>query len=325
MTEAGTPVDPDLVNKPRPRVLVLTGTTASGKNRTGAVLAEKLDGEVLVLDSMKVYRGMDVGTDKPGPKLRGRIPHHLIDILDPSEEMNLHRYVSEAHRVAAEVASRGKLPIVVGGTALYLNGFLRGIVEGVPKDEEFRARFREEVAREGLAIQHARLAQLDPAAAAKIHPNDQMRIERALEVYTLTGRPFSEQQSQWERPPLFEHLLFVLTWPRDLLYRRIDERVDDMFSGKLQDEVARIEAAGGFGLTAREAIGYKEALELHAGTIDLEGARTRTQHATHRFARKQMTWFRSMKDAEWIEGVEGQLPRDLAEPILSAWQRFTRD
>jgi tRNA dimethylallyltransferase len=286
-----TSFDP-LPNPDATPVLILTGTTASGKNRMGARLAARFGGEVLSLDSMKVYRGMDVGTAKPDAEDLKSAPHHLVDLLDPKESMNLRRFVDLAHAARREVASRGRIPVVVGGTQLYLKGFLDGVFDGPPQDAAFRAALRSEAERDGVPKLHERLSASDPAAAARIHRNDYKRIERALEVAAATGRPLSEMQAETRRPPPFPKRLYVLTWRRDRLNARIDARVEAMFREGFVDEVRRILDAGGFGRESGEALGYAEAVAVARGESSEAAAVADVRRLTRRFARKQETWLR---------------------------------
>lgn len=304
-----------------PPVLVLTGTTASGKDRVGTELAAALGGEVVSLDSMKVYRRMDAGTDKPAPALRDRVPHHLLDVLEPSEEMNLRRFVEMAHAAVREIRGRGRLPVAVGGTALYLTGFLKGVAAGVGAAPGIRRRLREEAGREGVPALHARLRRLDPVAASRIHPNDYRRIERALEVHATTGRPLSAQQVPWSGPDLLPHVLVVLTWPRDILDRRIDRRVEAMFAGGLVEEVRRVlEEGPGFGPTASQALGYRQVLAHLAGEMDLPDTVERVKVETRRFARRQLTWFRRMPGARYLLARPDQETGELVEEVLEEYR-----
>lgn len=281
------------------------------------VLAERLGGEVLALDSMKVYRGMDIGTDKPTLTERRGIPHHLLDLLAPSESMNLRRFVDLAHATVQDIQARGHQPIAVGGTALYLKGVLHGVFEGPAANLELRARLRTEAAAHGVAALHQRLATVDPASAARLHPNDYKRIERALEVHELSGVPLSVQLGQWAQQPSLAADVFVLTWPRDELDRRINTRVERMFDMGLLEEVERILGSGGFGPQSGEAVGYREAAAVLAGTMERKTAVQLVQQRTRQFARKQLTWFRSMTAARWVEAREGDSAESLAERVLS--------
>lgn len=279
---------------PEAPVLILTGTTASGKNRLGASLAKQLGGEVLSLDSMKVYRGMDLGTAKPGAEERQGVPHHLIDLLDPLESMHLRKFVDLAHAARTDVAARGRVPVVVGGTQLYLHGFLHGVFDGPAQDPAFRADLKAEAAAKGTEVLHARLKAADPVAAAKIHANDYKRIERALEVLHVVGRPISDLQREGTFASTFPRRTYVLTWERRALFARIDARVVTMFAEGFVDEVRRIVAAGGFGREAGDALGYREMLALLRGRATEAETIGLIQTHTRQFARKQTTWLRKL-------------------------------
>ncbi|MAG56374.1 MAG: tRNA (adenosine(37)-N6)-dimethylallyltransferase MiaA [Planctomycetes bacterium] len=302
-------------------LLVLTGTTASGKNRAGVRLAQACEGEIISLDSMKVYRGMDLGTDKPAPADRAAVPHHLVDILEPRESMNLRRFVDLAHESAAGIRERGRLPLVVGGTALYLNGFLRGVLEGPESDPEFRRGLRAEASIKGVPALHARLQGVDPESAARIHPNDYKRVERALEVFGITGKPISALQGQWEQAPALDYRLYVLTWDRGVLDDRIKRRVDLMMTGGFLDEVRTILDGSGFGQESSQALGYKEAVAHLRGEITIGEATDLIKRRTRRFARRQLTWFRKWTDAHWIEGREGEGSDELAARVLDDYRK----
>ncbi len=216
----------------------LTGPTASGKTAVGLELAERMGAEIISLDSMALYRGMDIGTAKPTAQEQARVPHHLVDVLDASEEYSVAQYVAEAHRIAAEIASRGRTPLFVGGTPLYLKALLRGIFEGPPADWPLRQRLYELAEREGERVLHARLAEIDPASAERLHAADRRRVIRAIEVFEKTGRTISQWQQQFDRARGAEECRVVaMVWPRDELVRRIDLRVDAMFAAGLVDEV----------------------------------------------------------------------------------------
>ena len=301
-------------------VLVLSGTTASGKNRVGVRVAQELGGEILSLDSMKVYRGMDMGTDKPSVELRAQVPHHLVDILDPLEGMNLSRFVTMAEEADRSIREAGALPVAVGGTALYLTGFLRGVLNGPEADHDFRRGLRAEASVLGVASLHERLQKFDPAAAARIHPNDYKRLERAFEVFALTGRPISDLQGQWSQPPKRDYRLFLLTWDREVLDRRIETRVDAMFRDGFLDEVRWIIDNGGFGRESSQALGYREAVAHINDEVTEAEAIVLIKRATRRFSRRQMTWFRRMEDAHWIHAQEGDSTVDLSDRIVGLYQ-----
>ncbi len=313
----GTPHSvPDL----RRKVLILTGTTASGKDATAVAVAEAIGAEIVTLDSMKVYRGMDVGTDKPTTGERRGVPHHLLDSLSPLEPMNLRRYVDAAHAAVADIHARGREAVLTGGTALYLKGFLHGVFEGPAADPVFRAALRAEYAELGSPALHERLKVLDPTAALRLHPNDRKRVERALEVHALTGKCLTEQLGQWRSAVPAWAVVSVLTWPREVLYERINERVQRMFEGGILEETARLLASGGFGPQSGQALGYAEAQAVLAGSMSKGDAIALVQRRTRLFARKQLTWFRSLESAHWIEGEAGQGVPELAERVLHVWR-----
>ena len=201
-------------------------------------LAERLNAEIISMDSMAIYRGMDIGTAKPSCELRDQIPHHLIDILDPTDVFSVSDYLVAAEECVNDIRTRGKEPLFVGGTPLYLKAMLRGMFEGPPADEEFRAEVAAEIDRVGIEALHQRLQQVDPLSAEKLHPNDVRRVIRALEVYKATGEPISHMQMQFdEGRPADEAKVFVISWPRTELHERINDRVERMFDAGFVEEV----------------------------------------------------------------------------------------
>lgn len=298
----------------------LTGPTAAGKTQVGLLLAERLGAEILSLDSMSIYRRMDIGTAKPSPAERAKIPHYLIDIVDPSEDFSLAQYLEAAEKAAAEVRSRGKEVLFVGGTPLYLKGLLRGICESPPADWEFRRQVAEEVATIGAAALHARLRQVDPLAAAKLHPNDQRRIIRALEVYRATGQPLTHRQLEFdEGRSAEERRVFVLHWPRAELHRRINARVEAMFAAGFVEEVRRLVEEGvPLGRTAEQAVGYQEILAHLQGEANLPATIAKVQARTRQFAKRQETWFRSLSECRTIELEEPLDANEVVERILQS-------
>ncbi len=295
----------------------IVGPTAAGKSELGIALAELIGGEIISLDSMAVYRGMDIGTAKPTPEQRRRVPHHLIDIVDPWEEYSVARYLADAAACLEEIRKCGKIPLFVGGTPLYLKAVLRGLFEGPEADWEFRQHWRTLAEANPPDFLHAELAKVDPVSAARLHPHDWRRLIRALEVYHKTGRPLSEWQSQFERPR--EEAMgrvIVLDWPRDILYRRIEARVDAMFEHGLVAEVERLIAdPRGLGRTARQALGYREVLEYLAGKMSLEETINLVKTRTRQFAKRQLTWFRHLEECRTLPVHEPWQPDDLARRI----------
>lgn len=307
--------------------LFVVGPTASGKEALALALARALDGEIVSMDSMKIYRGLDIGTAKPSPAVRAEVPHHLIDVVDPWESFSVAAYVAAARRATAAIRARGRVPIVSGGTPLYLKGLLAGLFAGPPADWNLRAALDRRIAVEGTEALHAELARGDPAAARRIHPRDARRIVRAIEVLTLTGRPISAQQTQWESPgpaerALSEEAVLVgLLWERDALNRRINRRAERMFAGGLVEEVRRLAAApGGIGRAARQALGYKEVLAHLAGRATAEEALVEVKKRTRRFARRQMAWFRRFPGIRWLPCDDGTTAEALAARAASAWR-----
>jgi len=292
----------DSTNQPEDRRWFLTGPTAAGKTSVALELAGLLNAEIVSLDSMALYRGMDIGTAKPSAPERAAVPHHLVNILEPSEEYSLAQYVAAANEAVDDILSRGRVPLFVGGTPLYLKALLRGIFEGPPADRELRDKLEAQAASEGPLVLHQRLAEIDPASAARLHPHDTRRIIRALEVWEKTGQSISALQQQFDvaRPASACHV-FVLHWPREELVKRIDRRVDAMFADGLVDEVRGLLATGQpLGQTASQAVGYREVLEHLAGERDLPATIELVKLRTRQFAKRQMTWFRSLSECRHL-------------------------
>lgn len=281
-------------------ILCITGTTGTGKNALGARTAARLGGEVISLDSMKVYRGMDIGTAKPTASERAMAPHHLLDILDPKEGMNLRRFIDCTNDVIADLESRGKPAIVVGGTAMYLVGLLYGVYEGPSRDDRFRAELAAERDRVGLRILHDRLAGIDPVAAKKIDPADYKRIERALEIHHVAKVLPSSLRTDWFSVPILPSRIWVLTWPRDVLRRRIEARVDEMIASGWIDEVKKIREGGGFGRESGMALGYPEIQAFLDGKMSMPDMVERIKIKTWQFSRRQQTWLKKIESAQWI-------------------------
>lgn len=295
------------------------GPTAAGKSAVGLELARRLNGEIAGLDSMTLYRGMDIGTAKPSADERARIPHHLFDILDPWEDFSVAEYHQAAERVIRELLDRGKTPIFVGGTGLYLRSLLRGVFEGPPAVPELREEYKRIAAIEGEAKLHTRLAAVDPVTAARLHPHDVRRVIRALEVYESTGKPLSEQQQE---PALPEEQrprhVFWLWPPRDWLYERINMRVDSMMAEGLLEEVRRLhELPQGVSHTARQGLGYKELFDHLEGKISLRQAIQTIQTRTRQFAKRQHTWYRNLVECREIEIAADESAESIADRILT--------
>lgn len=303
------------------RVYMLIGCTASGKSRVGLACARRMGGEIVSVDSMKIYRRMDIGTAKPSAEARGEIPHHMIDVVEPSEAFSLGRYVEGATAAIREVLSRGRAALAVGGTMLYVQGLLKGLFEGPSADPAFRAALRERAARVGAPALHRELAAVDAAAAAKIHPNDLRRIERALEVYHAAGVPISALQTQWaqaESP--FEWRVVGLRREKDEANRRINERVRRMVDGGLLKEVESLLAEpGGIGAQAGQAVGYAEIIAHLAGQYSLEEAVEQIKINTRHLAKHQRTWMRRMPQVRFVDIAADDTVETVADRVQQLW------
>jgi tRNA dimethylallyltransferase len=282
--------------------LILTGPTGSGKTALGVELAERLGAEIIALDSMTLYRGMDIGTAKPAADLRRRVPHHLIDVLEPWESASVAWWLKEAALCVEEIEQRGKRVLFVGGTPLYLKSLLRGLFDGPAADPVLRQRLTDEAAGLGSQLLHKRLAAVDPATAARLHPNDVRRIVRALEVWELTGQPISRWQTQWQQPanansdPCRWPVLWV-DLSRAELYARVNARVEQMLAGGLVDEVkALLGLPCPLSREAAYAVGYHEMLSYLKEEISLAEAVARIQLRSRHLAKRQLSWFRHLPE-----------------------------
>jgi len=287
-------------------LVVLTGPTASGKSALALRLAMAFHGEIVSCDALQVFRGMDIGTAKPTPLEREAVHHHLLDVRTPVEQFSAGDYQRDARRVLEEIRARGALPLVVGGTGLYLRALLAGLFEGPGRSDPLRRRLHAIADSGGLAHLHARLDRIDPAAAARIPPHDRSRVVRAYEVYLSSGRSLSWWQARGgSRLEGFRWLKLAVHWPRPDLYARIDARVDAMFAGGLVDEVRTLVARHGPGAAAFKAIGYREVLHHLEGRWTLADAIQAAKQASRRYAKRQCTWFRVEPDLDWIDGTGG--------------------
>ena len=296
----------------------LAGPTASGKTATSLELAERLGAEILALDSMTLYRGMDIGTAKPSTAERARIPHHLLDLLDPALEFSLADYVAAATVATRQILERGRVPLFVGGTGLYLRGLLRGVFEGPAADWTLRRELEQFARDSGEVALHARLAEVDPRLAARLPPADLRRVIRGIEVFVQTGQPLSNQQQQGPRPP--EERPVATLWlhpPREWLNQRINTRVDDMFTTGLVAEAQALAARpGGLGRTARQALGYREVLDALERGTSAEATRELIQLRTRQFAKRQHTWFRNLEECREVAMTGTESPGELADRCL---------
>ena len=296
----------------------LTGPTASGKTSAALVLAERIGAEIISLDSMAIYRGMDIGTAKPSLEQRSQVVHHMIDILDPDESFSVAEYLARAHRIVDEIRQRGNKALFVGGTPMYLKVLLRGIFGGPAADWEFRQQVEEQIELHGKQALHRQLAMVDPVSAHKFHPNDIRRVTRALEVYHLTGEPISHQQQEFEsQNKSNKKFVFQLSWPRDVLHQRIEKRVVSMFEAGLVREVQQLlESYQELGRTALQAVGYREVLEHLKGERDLDETMQQVVYHTRRFARRQETWFRGFPECQQVAMTNEMTPEEVVDTII---------
>jgi tRNA dimethylallyltransferase len=299
------------------RCWFLAGPTASGKSAAGLELARRLGAEILSLDSMAIYRGMDIGTAKPTQAEQREIPHHLIDVIDPHEEYSLADYVAHAETAASDIAGRGKAVLFVGGTGLYLRGVLRGVFDGPSADWELR-RELEAAALESDDYLYERLKAIDPAAAAKLHPRDHRRLIRAIEVHHVTGQPLSAQHRQGPLPEADRpRNVFWIHPPRDWLHDRINRRVEDMLEQGLIAEVEKLLASPlPLSRTARQGLGYKEVIDHLEGRTSYDEMVDLIKRRTRQFAKRQHTWFRNLEECRAINIQGTETPAQLAEMIL---------
>ena len=295
----------------------LIGPTAVGKSAAALALAERHGCELVSLDSMQVYRGLDIGTAKPSAAERARVRHHMLDLAGPEERFDVQRYLREFEPVAADLERRGARALFVGGTGFYLKSLTHGLFEGPSVDLELRARLEARYSSEGAAALHAELARVDPAAAARIHAHDRKRVLRGLEVHEQTGRSLSDWQREWgwhgrESAPRPVRIA-ALACPMPELEARIAQRTAAMLTAGWVEEARAIRAGPGFGPTATQALGYAEVLELADGRIGREECTQRIVRKTRQFARRQGTWWRKL-DARWFpalpENRAGELPAD---------------
>ena len=307
------------MNSLRPLAVAIMGPTASGKTAAALAVASQIPSEIISVDSALVYRGMDVGTAKPTREERRAVPHHLIDILDPAQSYSVRQFRDDALRLVQEIHARDRLPLLVGGTMLYFKGLRAGLDDLPEADPALRARLDEEALRLGVPALHARLAQLDPPTAARLKPNDSQRIQRALEIIELTGKPMSAQLAQAEPEPLPFNLLPLSLEPSDrsVLHQRIAQRFDAMLADEQHGLIAETRALMQRpdlhpGLPSMRCVGYRQAWEYLEGKTSLVEMRDKGIAATRQLAKRQLTWLRSMPERMVIDCLRA----DAAEEVL---------
>jgi tRNA dimethylallyltransferase len=286
----------------KPRIAIIVGPTGVGKTAMALALAARLGGEIVSADSMQVYRGMDIGTAKPTPEERQRIPHHLLDVVDPDEPFDASRYCALAHQIITPLHGEGKPIFVVGGTGLYIRALLGGLIAGPGADESLRRSLKEEGSRWGIPHLYDQLRARDPQAAERINPRDAVRIIRALEVLELTGRSIVDHQRDHRfREQPYEALKIGLMLERGELLGRIDGRTERMIADGFVGEVERLLGRGyERALKAMQSLGYRHLAAYLSGEVDLEGAIRLIKRDTRRYAKRQMTWFAADREIAWL-------------------------
>lgn len=304
----------------KPRILGFVGATASGKTSLALSVAQHIPSEIICMDSMQIYRNMDIGTAKPTHEEQSIAPHHMIDIVDPQDPYSVAEYVDTARKVIADVLSRGNTPILVGGTGLYLQGLTMPMnYGGLPSDPAIRQQLTEELSLIGPDALHDKLAQVDPASAARLHPNDTRRVIRAIEIYQLTGIPMSEHKTPTDADSPYDFTLYAIDWPRHILHKRINQRVDIMMQDGLLDEVRSLVASGvSVQAQSMQGLGYKELLPVINDSLPLTDAVEQIKTGTRNYARRQLIWFRRDKRIQWLPSDELSTA---AKHIIENWRK----
>ena len=305
-------------------MIILTGPTAVGKTALSIALAKAVGGEIVSADSMQVYRGMDIGTAKIRPEEMQGVPHHLIDVCDPSEDYNVARFCEEAKRLLPGIYARGHVPVITGGTGFYIQALLYDVTfSRQDTDGAVRKKYRDLVDAEGENALHDRLKEVDPQAAEAIHPMNVKRVMRALEFYELTGQRISEHnEEEREKEAAYRFAYFVLNRERDALYERINVRVDEMFAqGLVQEVQGLIDAGIPRTAVSMQGLGYKETAAALCGEMTMEEAREIIKRDTRHYAKRQLTWFRRERDVIWVNKEE--YPDDTA--VLAEMIRILKE
>ena len=298
---------------------VLTGPTACDKTEIGFTVAQKIKGEIVSADSMLFYRGMDIGTAKPSPGMRELVPHHFIDIIDPWESYSVGRYVDDVESLIGDTDSKDRKFLIVGGSPLYIKGLVDGIFNGPAADWDIRRELEELAGEKGNQHVHNILQKIDPVKAVELHPNNLRRIIRAIEVYRITGQPISELQEQYKLARKgYQLKIMCIAREREDIYWRINERVETMFDKGLVDEVrSLLNAPRNLSKQAKQALGYKEVIQYLNGGLTLDEVKEMVKQSTRRFAKRQMTWFRSFPDIQWLEADEYEGKGSISDEIIT--------
>lgn len=299
------------------KALAIVGPTASGKTKLSLIVAEKINGEIISADSRQIYRYMDIGTAKPTLEERQRVKHYFIDELDPNEEFNAGIFGEKGREIIEDIFSRGKIPIIVGGSGLYVKSLIDGFFEGPGADWELREMLYRKASQLGKEAIYEELKKVDPVSAEKIHPNNLKRIIRALEVYYITGKPISQMQKEIKPEINFKTIQIGLNWDRKKLYRRIEERVDKMIKDGLIEEVKKLRELGfDKNLNSLQTVGYKEVFDYLDGLISYEQMIYLIKRNSRRYAKRQLTWFRQDKRIIWLDVDESTDFEKLADKVI---------
>lgn len=307
------------VNDKKPRVLGFVGATASGKTSLALEVARHLPCEIVCMDSMQIYRRMDIGTAKPTAEEQSIAPHHMLDIVDPTDSYSVAEYTESAHKVIHDILGRGNIPVLVGGTGLYLQGLTLPMnYGGLPSDPAVRQQLTDKLNLIGAQKMHEQLLAIDPETANRLHPNDTRRVIRALEIHTLTGIPMSQHKTPTDADSPYRFSLYAIDWPRHELHQRINLRVDLMIKAGLLDEVEALVRSGvPAEAQSMQGLGYKELLPVIANKNALNAAVEQIKTGTRNYARRQLIWFRRDKRIEWIDK---DALKGAAQHIITAWK-----
>lgn len=296
----------DIINKPK--IIVICGPTASGKTGLAIDLAKKIDGEIISCDSMQVYQEMNIGTAKPTLEEMQGIKHYLLNVVSPNRRYSVAEFKQDAKKAIEEILAKGKMPILVGGTGLYLDSLTQGIeFEDTKIQEEYRRKLEERAKNEGVAILYEEAKKIDPEAIAKISKTDQKRVIRILEIYEQTGKTKTQLELESRKKEIpYDYHIFGIQWQREILYQRINQRVDQMIEMGLIQEVQELLKKYPVFPTAMQALGYKEVVEYLQGQVTKEEMIEKLKMQTRRYAKRQLTWFRRNKQIHWLEGQKSR-------------------